>query len=356
MQIFMAVWKTFYRQKANLFFTVFFPSILVFILGTLLEQWNTAEQRIPEIKIAYVAEEDDPAFLTFLKETERQGLLETERVQEKEAALEKIDGTYAAVLCRETGGELVLYQGADSVANRTLQMLLEGYSSMERAAALSLSQGVVPKEAPADFVTGERLGVERSMIDYYAVSCLVMILFMGGCIGGANAIYDWKKDGVFLRTAVSPAEKTKVFCMAVLGHFPMVFVEEAAVMACSALLFGARYGEGVLENLALLLFFFVVGITLTAFGMAAGLLLRCQPVAVMMPLSWTVLFFSGSFAQLKIDGITQLMPAWYIQEAAFDLTLFGNYTRALSVGGICLVCFVALTAFGAALFCRKRNI
>ena len=121
-------------------------------------------------------------------------------------------------------------------------------------------------------------------------------------------------------------------------------------MLCSAVLFGAHYGKTLIDNMILLLFFGVAGMTLVAFGSIVGTVTRVNPTAIMMPLSWAILFFSGSFAKIKIDGVTQLMPAWQIQEAVFDLTLFGNYDRILRVGGVCAVCCVVFVAVGAVLF------
>lgn len=358
MQIFLAVWRDFYRQKANLFFTVFFPSVLVFILGTLLEQWNTAEYEIPEMRIAYVADEEYPAFEQFLGEMETEGLLIVERVTERETALERMDSEYVAVLTYEPEeGQIVLWQGSNSVADRTLHAILEGYSGLEQAVILSLQNGMPPEwDEEADYVTPKDLGVERSMIDYYAVCMLVMILFMAGCIGGGTNFYEFGRNGLFQRLSAAPIGKVKAFCLMVLGSLPMVAVEIGSVMLCSVVLFGAHYGKTPADNLALILFFGIVGMTLVSFGAVVGTVMRVNPTVIMMPLSWMILFFSGSFARIKIDGITQHMPAWQIQEAVFDLTLFGSYGRLLRVGGISLVCCMAFVAAGALLFERKGGV
>lgn len=352
MQIFLAVWREFYRQKANLFFTVLFPCILVFILGTLLEQWNISEYEIPQMQVAYVAKEEYTSFEQFLKEMETEGLLIVDRVSETEAALEQVDESYVAVMVYEPQeGRINIYQGSNSVADRALHAILEGYSGLEQAVVLSMKNGVMPDIGDqADYVSPKSLGVERSMIDYYAVSMLVMILFMAGCIGGSTQIYEFRKNGLYRRVMSSPTGKIRTFCLMVLGSLPMVAVEIGAVMFCSVAFFGAHYGKTLADNLILLLFFGVAGMTLVAFGSIVGTVTRVNPTAIMMPFSWVILFFAGSFARIKIDGITQLMPAWQIQEAVFDLTLFGNYERLLRVGGVCAVCCIVFVAVGAVLF------
>lgn len=357
MQIFLAVWREFYRQKSNLFFTTLFPCILVFILGTMLEQWNISEYEIPKIHVAYAAQEEYPAFEQFLQETEAEGLLTVDWVQDEETALAQIDGFYTAVLIYDAKEERIdLYQGSDSVADRALHAILESYSGMEQAFVLSVQNGVFPEtETWADYVRPKNLGVERSMIDYYAVAMLVMILFMGGGIGGAVNFYEFQKNGLFRRLVPTPAGRVKVFCLMVLGEMPMLAMEIGAVMLCSTVLFGAHYGKTFVDNLALIAFFGIVGMAVQTFSAVVGTAMRVNPTAVMMPLTWMILFFSGSFARIKIDGITQMMPAWQIQEAAFDLTLFGNYGRLLQVGGVCLVCCAVFAAAGAMMFYRKKG-
>lgn len=360
MQIFLSVWREFYRQKANLFFAVFFPSILVFILGTLLEQWNVSEVEIPAIRVGYVAEEEYPAFEQFLSEMEKEEMLKTVREQNLQTALEKMGTDYSAVLLYDAEKEqLVLHRGKDQIINNTLQILLEGYASMEQAVMISYENGVpftMEAGAPTEFVTAKKLGVERSMMDYYGVCMLVMILVMGGTISTATALYEFRKSGLFNRVAVTPAGKMKTFLFMVLGNMPMVAIEIGAIMLCSVFIYGGHYCADIKGNIVLILFFAIVGLTMEAFGAVIGLLVNVNPTGILVPLCWTMMFFSGTFAKdIFIDGLSQRMPVYLVQQAAFDLTVFGNYGRVFTVGaGSLLGCIVFLMA-GAVIFRVKKE-
>ncbi|MED9905136.1 MAG: ABC transporter permease [Lachnospiraceae bacterium] len=361
MQIFLSVWREFVRQKANLFFCIFFPSILIFVLGTILEQWNIAEYEIPDIKVAYVAEEEYPAFEQFLTKMEEQGMLTVIKEEKEAEAISRIDSEISAVLKYDAeSGELILHQGANEIANRTLHILTESYSSMEDAAIICYQNGILVDMAQTEetpvYITAKKLGIERSMIDYYAVCMLVMILFMGGSIGGSMIFYDFRQSGLFRRVSVTPANKVKQFLLMVLGTLPMVVIQIAVIMFCSIFFFGAHYCVDIWGNLVLMLFFIVVALAVNAFGAVAGLLLDVNPTAVLMALNWIMMFFAGTFAkEIYIEGISNRMPMYRIQQAAFDLTLFGNYERVIRLGGIAVLCIVLFMAAGAWLFCRKKK-
>lgn len=361
MQIFLSVYREFIRQKANLFFCAVFPAVLVFILGTLLEQWNISDYEIPEIRIAFAAENEDSAFIQYMETLEKQGILTAERVEDVNKETAMSDASFAAVIEYDAPSrQVILHQGPDKVINRALHIMLQGYASMENALMVCYQNGALPDisfaENEGEYVIPKKLGVERSMIDYYAVSMLVMILFMGGGISGSTMFYEYRQGGLFNRVVVSPAKKIKVFLFMLLGNLPMTAIEIGTIMFCSTFLFGARYCMNFMENLILIVYFFVAALMINAFGAVVGLIVNFNPTAVMMPLAWIMLFLGGSFSkEIFIDGISNRMPAWVIQQAAFDLTLFGNYNRVFWTGGWMFLCFFLFLALGAVLFCKKKE-
>lgn len=361
MQIFLSIWREFKRQKANLFFTIFFPSILVFILGTMLEQWNTAEYEIPRMQIAYVAEEEYPAFEQFLTEAERRGMVSVRRGEPEEEVLSRIDKDLAAVITYDgVNRELTLHQGLDEVANRALHIMLQSYSSMEEAVILCYQNGVAvdleQTTGNTEYVVAKKLGVDRSMIDYYAVAMLVMILFMGGSISGSVEFYDFKKQGLLNRVAITPVNKAKVFLLMIFGNIPMMALEIITIMFVSTFFFGAHYCANPAGNLMLMLCFFLTALAVNGFCALVGLLVPFNPTGLMMPISWIMLFLSGSFAkEVYIEGITEWMPIYRLQQAVFDLTLFGNYERILEVCFVATALSIVFIAAGAVVFNHVRH-
>jgi ABC-2 type transport system permease protein len=91
--------------------------------------------------------------------------------------------------------------------------------------------------------------------------------------------------------------------------------------------------------------------------MVIGLAVRTNPYMPLMAILWVSLFLSGTFNKdTSIDGLTEHMPARLIQDAAFDLTVFGRDGKLLSVVAVCAVVSAVAAAVGAMLLSRKKVV
>ena len=94
-------------------------------------------------------------------------------------------------------------------------------------------------------------------------------------------------------------------------------------------------------------------LALLAVGVLLNLLFeKMQPWAVLMPLLWVMLFFSGVFQKdIEIKGVSDYFPSRIILDAAFDLTVFSRNGKALNVTVWSIIIFAALIILG----CIKVN-
>ena len=77
----------------------------------------------------------------------------------------------------------------------------------------------------------------------------------------------------------------------------------------------------------------------------------------MIPLTWALLFFSGSFSkQVFIEGFSDKLPPYIVQQAVFRLTLYGESDSALAVIAVCLAVTAAVSLIGAAIFRVKKSV
>lgn len=360
MQIFLSVWREFYRQKSSFIFTILFPVAMVFILGTLLEQWDVAEYKVPTLHVAYVTEQEDPAFDQYLEQLSTENMLKLTRGLTLDKALQDLGKTYCAVVeNKREMNQVIIHQGSDEIANRTLHILLRSFTSMEQAVQKAYESGVniIEYESfkDSDYIKTKKLGIERTMIDYYAVSMIVMILFMGVSIAAGSTFYEFRKKGLESRVSITPEKKLKIFVMMLLGNLPIILLMICSIMFCSVTFFGAKYAVGIGANLVLILYFVLLAMTVNAFGAIVGLLLETDPTIVLLPICWVVLFFGGSFANTVDFGmLTRVMPTNIVQQAVFDLTLFGNYERIVMTGFVmCFILFL-LCGIGFLLFTKKN--
>ncbi len=305
--------RAFARSGSNLFFTIFFPCACVFFLGTFLD-----------------------------------------------------------------GAEILIHSGSDKIKNRTVKAIFDSYS-WTAAAYMSVAAsnpgalaGMMNAGSGAEAVDGagagsgadtvdgadavdggelvihKDLGTNRSMMDYYAVTMVVMILFMGSVIGGAGAYESEHVNFTISRLDASPVGRTAVFFGKIIGSMPMVLLQVLAVMLVSTLLFGAHYCNTVSGNLLLAAMFLSASLAALSVGVLLNLIFPRIPAGlVIMPVLWLAMFFSGTFAMdIHVPGLTECMPMYVIQRAAFDLTVFGKTERALQVTAVALIIFAAMLVLG----------
>jgi ABC-2 type transport system permease protein len=127
------------------------------------------------------------------------------------------------------------------------------------------------------------------------------------------------------------------------------------VMIPSKLFFGAHYASVWYDNLILFALLVLLGTTVSAVCSLIGLVMKISPYVPIMAVTWFLCFFSGTFsAQMKLEKIA--LPPALAQEAAFDLTLFGQHEKAFVFMVFCALILVCSTFLGTQALRRKRLV
>lgn len=352
----------FLRDPTSLFFCILFPCLLVFLLGSFLQEVEVNENAIGELDIVYsVGGEQASAshFESFIESLEADGILTAERMTNEDGFSGAIaDGISTAVAFDD--GEIIVYSGKDSVKSRTVKVIFDTYNQMSAsyATAASVDPSVLTGAIPdGEYVHSNAFGASRSMMDYYAVTMLVMIMFMGGCISGSSSYYSEHRFCTIGRLNISCVSRLKVFLGKTIGAFPMVLIQTAGVMLTSTLLFGARYCDTFLENAMLAVMFLSASIAALSFGLLLNLFFqKVALTGIILPVLWIAMFLSGTFYKdMYIEGLSDYMPMNVIQKAAFDLTVFSRSEKAIIVTLCSLGLFIVFLTIGVFKETRRRT-
>lgn len=346
-----------FRSGSTIFFSILFPSLCTFFLGTLLERVDVADSTVGELNVAYCVEDGGQAadaFEEFILSLDKEEVINAEKITAGE--LENAAEKYSAAVYLN-GSEITIYNGTNAVQNRTVKALIDGYN---QTAAAYMSVAEVNPQALSGiqlsedgYVQPHDFGRTRTMMDYYAVSMTVVIIFFGSCIAGASAYSDEHVNNTVSRLTAAPISKTAVYFGKILGHLPLVLVQVGTVMVVSTLFFGAHYCDTLGGNLLLFAMFVCSSLALLSLGILLNLLLpKMQPWAVLMPLIWVMLFFSGTFHKDgAIEGVSDYFPSRIILNASFDLTIFSRSGKAVSV----IIWSLGIFALFIVLGCIKVN-
>jgi len=352
------------RDKGTLFMIVFFPSIMVFLLGSLLSNLDNSDSVISTITIQYCVQTTDPfdvaaidSFTGALDDNDSVQMVACEDTASARTEVDEKRASAAVVFTQPFGVEI--FEGYDQTQNRAIASIFTGFvretaslQTVARYAPNQLEEAI--RALQSRLVEQEEFALTRSMLDYYAVTMAVMILFMSGAIGGAATLYEGRKDGTLARVVTSPRSTVNLYIQHVVSAIPYNLIQVVCVMVASVFLFGAHYAQTFMDNLLLFTTLTCVGMCVTAAMMILGLFIRVNPQVVIMSIMWVLMFISGTFSkEVYIENFTEYSPIWMIQNAAFDLTVFGRSEKCLQVLVISVALLAMFTFIGALLFRRK---
>jgi len=364
-QILIKEMKEFFREKTNLFFFLLFPVVLIFLLGNLLVSMDDAEETIGEIKMQYLIQTEDTyqimAIEQFIGGIEDNKNIFVEKAENLLVAREMAgkDEITAVVVFTGEPLEINVYEGSDRIKNRTVGAIINGFVQMNRSIAAvintnpsSLKEGVSTDET---FIVQKDLGVNRTMLDYYAVSMVAMLCFMS-IIQGAVAFVSERQDKTINRLFIAPQNRVLLFLQKILGIVPKVILQISVLMITSVVVFKAHYAATLMDNLYLFFMFLMVTLAMVSIGVVIGLLIKISPMAIIMPPLSLMMFFGGTYSkEIYIVGITDKMPNYQIQQAAFDLEIFGRSQMASSVILTSIIILIIMLAIGAFIFSKKEE-
>ena len=370
-----------FRDKSGLFFALIFPIMMVAVLGNMLAELDNPDAPIGTIRIVYFVDEglqEDSlsfweegfeaaravnAFTSALAENEGLEVTEAEDMDTALAIVE--EGLADAAIIFEAPLGIAVAEGEDIYKNRAVDLIAKGFArTYGTYAAVAMTTSAyyaeIAAKEPPDFsslLADKDLGVNRSMMDFYAVTMVIMIAFMGGGIGGASNLYFARSGGTLRRLTASPRNRTQLFLENVLGVVPQNIMQTLLVMIPSVLFLGAHYAMTWQQNMLLFAFFILLGVAVSSVFMLIGLFVRVNPYMPIMAVLWTLLFLSGTFSKdIHIKGFTEYLPMNIVQRAAFDLTMFGRAEQVLLCMGVFAVILVISCIAGSILFKRKGII
>lgn len=357
--------KDFYRDKTNLFFFLLFPVLMVFLLGNLLGGMDQSEETIGALNIRYILDTQDPYQVTAIRnfveaagENDSMIFEETDDLELSKELAGKDEITAVVVFSGEPL-EINIYEGTNRIKNRTVYAIINGFTQTNHAISTvmqtnpaSLGGLTIGQE---EYITQKDLGVKRTMVDYYAITMIAMISFFSSIVG-AGAFMGERQNKTINRLIIAPQNRVSLFFQKILGMVPQVMIQIAIIMLVSVFIFKANYAADFVDNVYLFFMFLLVSFCMISIGAVIGILVKVNPMVIIMPVIWVIMFLGGTYAkEFYIKGLSEAMPVHGIQKAAFDLAIFGRYEKANEVILICAIITTAVLALGAFLFSRKEE-
>jgi ABC-2 type transport system permease protein len=335
----------FVRDRAALFFTIFFPLMFLLLFGGLFK--DSGVSKVDVLQIGAVPVLDS---LPADARAEVDKVMDVERRDDVDSALKAVrDGDVAAAV-EQRGDEVILhFSAADPVRAGTVRSI---FNSLVEGANQALS-GVPPKFS-LDVVQVEDESLET--IQFITPGLLGWAIATGATFGAALTLVTWREKKLLRRLRLSPVSPAAVVAARVGISLVIAFAQTAIFIGVASLpYFGLRLTAYWWMVIPLIM---AGTLAFLSIGLLAGSWAKTQESAsaivniIVLPMA----FLSGSFFPLDnapawLRAVSEIFPLKHLNNAMLDVMVRGRTPEVvLPEIGILLGFAVVLTAISAKLF------
>jgi ABC-2 type transport system permease protein len=340
-----AMWKAYVRDRASIFFTIFFPLMFLVLFGGIFK--SSSAPKVSVLEVGQVAVFDQ---LPKDAQDDLAKVVKITKIDDQAAADQKVrKGDYAAAVSQQGDTVDVHYSAADQVQAATVRSIMQSVIQEENQALA----GTPPK-----FTMTAQQVEDQSLktIQFYTPGLLGWALALGGTFGAALMLVNWRKKQLLRRLRLSPAGVYTVLTARVLVSV-VISLGQMAIFILVARIpyFGLQLSGDWWMAVPL-----VIAGTLAflSLGLVVGAFTKTEEAAngiiqlIVLPMA----FLSGSFFPLDsapgwLQTISKLMPLRYLVDALRDVMVRGReWYTVLPVVGVLFGFAIVVSAFASRLF------
>ncbi len=322
--------KSYYRDRAALFWTIAFPVIFVILFGSIFSGGPTT------FNVGWVDQDQSSASAQLREGFAAVGLLELKDATQADALAQMQDGTLDAVIVVPAGlGAAMTTSTPEGTTAVPFQLTL--YTDPSKQSASGTIQQVVGQvvgginqtlsgKPPALAVQAQPIQTENlTSAAYFVPSILAMALMQLGVFAAIPLVAQREKQ-ILKRLGATPLARSTLVGSNVFTRLLIAVVQTMIIIGIGVLLFGVS----VLQPLAVAALVVLGAVTFVSIGYVIASYARTEDSANTLAsvVQFPLMFLSGIFFPIAF------MPQWLQPVAAFlPLTYLGDALRQTMVGG-----------------------
>jgi ABC-2 type transport system permease protein len=350
--------KSFYRNRAALFWTLAFPVIFIVLFGSIFSGRDVS------FKLGWVDQDRTPASAQLRAGFAQVTLLTITDVDDQATALDKMrSGDFDAVVVVPAGVGEVLKPGGS--ANAPLALAI--YTDPSKQTATSALQQVVEQVVsttnqrlsgvpPALTVETRTLQTQSiSSAAYFVPSILAMALMQLGIFASIPLVVQREKL-ILKRLSATPLSRATLVTSNVLMRLLIAAAQTLLIVGIGAYLFGVA----VVGNILVVVAFIALGaLAFLAIGYVIASYARTEESANAMTsiVQFPLMFLSGIFFPITfmpewLRPVAALLPLTYLADALRQTMVGGGAYASLAVDGLVLAGWLFVSFLISARFFR----
>ncbi|MFC1780160.1 ABC transporter permease [Patescibacteria group bacterium] len=315
--------KMYFRDKSAVFFTLFFPFIVIAIFGVLdFAKFSTS-------KVGFVYSEETSQYAQGVREA-LEGIGDFYKIEEG-----SIEGEKQAL---EDDDRVIVLEFANSEDNAGVNVKAYLNKSSEQTAqsvfliiqkVLTDYEIQVNQVQPIFNVESETINVfDLRNIDYMVPGVVAMSLMQGGLFGVIGSIVAYREKGILKRLFATPLSKSNFLLSQIISRLVISILQVIILIVTAYIIFKIK----IVGSLFLVAFAAILGsLTFLSLGFAvSGIAKTAESArAIVMPIQMLLMFTSGTyFSRDVLPGwlydITAYSPLTYLSDALRDIMTRGH--------------------------------
>ncbi|HXW66774.1 MAG TPA: ABC transporter permease [Thermoplasmata archaeon] len=339
--------RSYLRNPVALFFSLFFPIILIALFGLIFSGASSVVVPVTVLNLDH----DSPASQEFLGALNNTTVVSLSFVSWNES-------NFASNLgAADDPVGLVIPDGfgADFAAHRPVNVTL--YTDPQDASSAGEVTYAVTGVTNAFNLYAANgtaiLGVEMrnvgspvyTYIDYLIPGLIGFTILTSPMFSMVDIAASYRKDGIFRQLSLTPLTRAEWLTSHILWYMGLTFVTAGIMIGAGVVLFGAH----VHLTLGIVPFLIVGPLLFVSLGMLAGSVAKTAESAALIGniITFPMMFLSGTFFPVSgfppaLQAFAHLLPLYYVIDGMNQVMLFTNTARALTDALIVFVIAIAI--------------
>ncbi len=340
--------RGYFRNPIGLFFSLFFPIILISIFGVIFSGGNSPVT-------IYVVNEDSPSntSIQFLADLNHTGAVNVEVTSVGNLSQYLADNSYPV--------GLVIPRGFAAALQNHTPIALTIYGNPSDPTSTGIAESVVgtvgnaysfkvANSTPVVLLQVRPVGSTLfTSIDYLVPGLIGFAILTSPMFSMVEISASYRKDGLFRQLSLTPLTKGEWLTAKILWYIVLTFISAGVMVGMGVAVFHAH----VTLTLGLLPFLVLGPVFFVALGMLAGSLAKTVETAAVIGnvVTFPMMFLSGTFFPVALfpepwRSVAHYLPLFYVIDGMDKVMLFTNVAGAIP--DMLFILVAALLTFVAA--------
>jgi ABC-2 type transport system permease protein len=345
--------RTFYREKSSLFFTFFFPVLLMILFGLIFQ--NTGDTRYT----IHVQDQDDTPLSHNLTEVlghiKNIDVVKINKTKDADAVVKSQDGNFLVIIPKGYQDTIIAKKtyNPNATVNLTIkydpgQTSTSIKLSIVNAVLQQVNKGLVGQKDTINMKTESIVTHKFSYIEFFIPGIIAMTVMTSAVFGAILDDNEYKQKGIIRKLSTTPITRSEWILSNMMYQVILAFMSTALILVVGYVVFRASLFINIW--LPVIIIFETFGFV--GLGMLVTRLVKDAQAAAAVSnvITFPMMFLSGTFIPVEqmpdfLQSVAKVLPLYYANESLRSAMILADWyaaaTKAVILMVFAIIVFIA---------------